>query len=49
MSNIYHVSCSLKGLELQLAACRQPAWHEGSSTNYMCTEHKGLKTYVSED
>ena len=25
----------LKGLELQLAACRLPAWHEGTYINYV--------------
>ena len=48
-----YISCimllfSLKGLELQLAACRLSACHEDTSINYG-TGHKGLKTYVSED
>ena len=30
------------------AACRLPAWHEGTSINYG-TGHKDLTTYVSED
>ena len=41
------LSFSLKGLELQLAACRLSAWHEGTSINHG-TGHKGLKMQLCE-
>ena len=40
---------SQKGLELQLAACGMPAWHKGTSINYVHRAQGIEDVYISED